>query len=77
MSIQPESPSPDDSMTLREVVIFPTTIDHPDYGRIKIVDYMRPHEYLEGVYAFVDPNTGEYGGLILEDNTPIELINKD
>jgi hypothetical protein len=44
-------------------------------GVIKIVGYERPHEYLDGVYAYADPETDEYRGMLVEDDTRVEVLD--
>lgn len=65
------------TIELRNINFFPTDIRHPETGEwIRIVDYHRPYEYQSGIFAFVDPETGDYGGLLaakdgLHDSSPV------
>jgi hypothetical protein len=65
-----------ETIELAAVSLFPTDVRHPETGEwIRIVGYTQPHDYLSGVYAYVDPETGEYGGMLLahdglEDTSP-------
>jgi hypothetical protein len=65
-----------DTIDLSNVTTFPTDVRHPETGKwIRIVDWTKPHEHLSGVFAYVDPDTGEYGGMLksydgLSDATP-------
>lgn len=54
-----------ETIALSDIVFFPTDIRHPETGEwVRVVDYKRQFEYASGVLAYVDPDTGEYGGLL-------------
>ena len=57
-----------------EIMGFPATVDHPDLGMIRFVDYIRPYDYQRGIYAYEDPETDKYGGMIVEDLTEVRVI---
>jgi len=43
-----------------------------------LVDYVRPNEYSDGVWAYVDESTGTYGGLIVDgcgDGSDTVMVN--
>jgi hypothetical protein len=63
-----------DATTMREVHHFPTTIDHPEYGIVTIVDYVSAGEYIDGYYAAVAPDTFQYEAMIREDDTEVRLV---
>ena len=60
-----------------EVMVLPARADHPDLGLIRLVDYIRPNDYERGIYAYEDPKTDRYGGVILEDLTEVRVIRRD
>lgn len=73
----PHSTSNDEDVRpVSQVVMFPTTVEHPEFGRIRIVDYKRPFEYMDAIFAYVDAETGEYGGMFMEDETPVKVIEE-
>jgi len=54
------------TISIDEVTTFPTDIRNPHTGTwIRLVGYKRPHKHLSGVYAYVDPETNEYEGMIM------------
>ena len=49
--------------------MFPTDIRHPKTNEwVRIVGYKRPHKHLSGVFAYTDPKTGEYAGMLLAND---------
>jgi hypothetical protein len=60
--------------TLDNIVLFPRVVEHPGAGIIKLVGFKRPYKHLPGVYAYVDAETGEYSGMLLEDETIVKVI---
>lgn len=35
---------------------------------VELIDWKRPFKHMKGVWAYADPETGEYGGLVVFDN---------
>lgn len=41
---------------------------------VELIDWKRPYEYQPGVWAYADPESGEYGGLVVfEDESSIKI----
>lgn len=61
---------------VREIMRFPMTVEHPELRTIRVVGYKRPYEYMDGIYAYEDAETGEYGGMIVEDDTKVRIVEE-
>lgn len=64
------------TIPIREIMVLPTTVIHPKFGMIRVIDYKRPYEYMDGLYAYNDAKTGEYGGMLVEDDTEVRVIEE-
>lgn len=54
-----------ETISLAGIHRFPTDIKHPETDEwVRVVGYHRPTKYGSGVLAYVDPETGEYGGML-------------